>query len=256
MDNNTTEEYNIKLDLDVETSSEAFDIITISAGAGNGWSFTPEVLLASLPLWDGVECFIDHALSNRSVRDLAGQISQPIWDAETQAIKARLSPLGPSASLIKELASQLKATASPKTRIGFSADLIFTGRDGKVEKIVRVNSVDLVFNPARGGQFVFSLYNSDFLAEKGEENMQTKDKKEEPAIQEVQLNASPLAPTEKDLTAQYGLMKTLRQQMNQWTLELGLDRSNLPRPMQDVLRKQFTQREFTASELDLMGLVS
>ena len=80
--------------------------------------------------------------------------------------------------------------------------------------------------------------------------------KSEPAIQELQLNTSPLAPTEKDLTAQYGLMKSLRQQMNQWTLELGLDRSNLPRPMQDVLRKQFTQREFTASELDLMGLVS
>jgi hypothetical protein len=48
-------------------------------------------------------------------------------------------------------------TAGEKARIGFSADLIFQGRDRKVSKILKVNSVDLVYNPARGGKFIRSL---------------------------------------------------------------------------------------------------
>ena len=71
-------------------------------------------------------------------------------------------------------------------------------------------------------------------------------------MQETQPTKAPSEPpfTEQDLTAQFGLMQSLRQQMNKWTLDLGLDRSHLPRPMQDVLRKQFATREFTVSELD------
>ena len=52
------------------------EILAITAGVGNGWRFSPQVLRESLPLWDGVESFVDHALSPRSVRDLAGICSR------------------------------------------------------------------------------------------------------------------------------------------------------------------------------------
>ncbi len=52
----------------------SFEILCITAGDGNGWQFSEDVLQASLGLWAGVHCFIDHAWASRSVRDLAGQI--------------------------------------------------------------------------------------------------------------------------------------------------------------------------------------
>jgi len=313
-----------------EASDQDFTILTISAGEGNGWHFSPEVLQSSLPLWDGVECFIDHALTShpasttsRSVRDIAGIITNPTWDETTSAIKARLKPLGPSAALLQSLASQLKSIPPDAARIGFSADLVFTGRNRQVEHILKVNSVDLVYNPARGGKFIFSinpqppsiviaqhpspegvwaarneavsalsglrspvlrstpgqspcepghlvssipqkqhfsLYNSEEPNQKGAQNMQETQPTQPSTARgrsgiqppsECRTHESSAPPfTEQDLTAQFGLMNSLRQQMNKWTLDLGLDRSHLPRPMQDVLRKQFATREFTVSELD------
>ena len=49
-----------------------FRVLAISAGDGNGWHFRPRALQQSLPLWEGVDCFIDHSPSpahgNRSIR--------------------------------------------------------------------------------------------------------------------------------------------------------------------------------------------
>ena len=72
-------------------SPEEFLILAITAGPGNGWNFTPEVLRRSLPLWNGVECFVDHAgrenqSPNRSVRDLGGVCSAPRWDEQSQGV--------------------------------------------------------------------------------------------------------------------------------------------------------------------------
>jgi hypothetical protein len=46
-------------------ATEGMEIIAITAGDGNGWQFPAEVLHASLPLWQGVECFIDHDWKGR-----------------------------------------------------------------------------------------------------------------------------------------------------------------------------------------------
>ena len=84
-------------------SKDGFEIITITEGVGNGWNFSADVLQESLALWDGVECFIDHAMSNRSVRDIAGVIENPAWDDESKGIKANLKPIGPSAGMLAKL---------------------------------------------------------------------------------------------------------------------------------------------------------
>ena len=40
---------------------------------------------------------------------------------------------------------------------GSAADVVFTSQGKQVQKILRVLSVDLVFNPARGGAFLRAL---------------------------------------------------------------------------------------------------
>ena len=37
-----------------------FEILAITAGDGNGWTFTPEVLQSAVPLFSQTQCFIDH----------------------------------------------------------------------------------------------------------------------------------------------------------------------------------------------------
>lgn len=232
---------------------KGYEIITITEGVGNGWNFTKEVLQESLMLWDGVECFIDHAMSNRSVRDIAGVIENPGWDEESKGIKAHLKPIGPSAGMLEEIGRSL--TAGEKARIGFSADLIFQGRDRKVSKILKVNSVDLVYNPARGGKFVRSLNqdleSSNLYTPNSNEfgvrtadcvrgcsgvNMEEEEKKTQEDISELQ--------------TQLAEARAMRQQMAEWTLETGLRGSKLPKPVQERLRKQFSGKDFTAEELE------
>ena len=91
-------------------SSGEFDILAISAGNGNGWEFDEAVLRDSLALWEGVDCFIDHSFNQRSIRDLAGVCSQPLWEPVQRGIRLRLKPVGPSAKLLVELGEQMLIT--------------------------------------------------------------------------------------------------------------------------------------------------
>lgn len=140
-----------------------FEIMAITAGEGNGWEFGEAVLRASLGLWEGVECFINHSLEGRSIRDLAGLCKAPVWDGGAKGIKLTLRAMGPSAGLLESLGREVLAAEGRKPKVGFSADVVFTAEGKRVLKIVRVNSLDLVYNPARGGAFVRALN-----AERGE----------------------------------------------------------------------------------------
>lgn len=134
-----------------------FEILAITAGEGNGWHFSPEVLEASLPLWEGIKCFVDHREGPRSLRDLAGVGVHPRYDAQARGIRLHLRPLGPAAPLLERLGEQVLSGALSRPPIGFSADLVFSAEGRRVTRIVRVLSVDLVLDPARGGAFVRRL---------------------------------------------------------------------------------------------------
>jgi hypothetical protein len=128
--------------------------LAITAGAANGWEFPPEVLRQSLGLWEGVNCFVDHDWTSRSVRDIAGILRKVSWDERAQGIRAELHAFGPSAELLTKVGRQvLEEKDEPAVRVGFSADILFNGKDHRVEKILKIFSVDLVYNPARGGMF-------------------------------------------------------------------------------------------------------
>ena len=93
----------------------------------------------------------------RSLKDLAGILTAPVWDGDRQGIKAQLRTTGPSGSLLENLAREMLGEAEPKPDVGFSADILFTAKDKTVTKILRVLSVDSVFDPARGGAFLRAL---------------------------------------------------------------------------------------------------
>jgi len=220
VENMQTNQHRTRLAVGVEPAEGGgFEILAISAGEGNGWQFGADVLQSSLPLWDGVETFIDHtpsAAARRSLRDLAGVCSQPRYDPAVNGIRLRLQPAGPSGALLESLGREWLAQPEPRPRLGFSADLLFSARGKQVTGILRVLSLDLVFNPARGGAFLRALNQTQ--------------------IQEETMEATESNPNPAALCASL--------------LETTLAASRLPKPAAESVRKQFGGRDFTPEELN------
>ncbi len=210
----------------LEQAEETLQILAISAGTGNGWEFSEAVLRDSLALWQGVECFIDHAWNERSVRDLAGICTRPRWLAEQQGICLDLQAIGPAADLLSQTAQQMRSKEAALPDVGFSADLLFTAEDNRVSRILKVFSVDLVVHPARGGKF---LTTQEFIQEEPMEEVQTN----------LSTNIAPAATEAAE-----------RQQMCDRLLQSTLEAAHLPEPVSNRLRKQFSGRLFSTQELD------
>jgi len=130
LETETREEYCERLALEAQAlSPDRFEILAITAGAANGWEFPPEVLRQSLGLWEGVNCFVDHDWTSRSVRDIAGILRKVSWDERAQGIRAELHAFGPSAELLTKVGRQvLEEKDEPAVRVGFSADILLTER--------------------------------------------------------------------------------------------------------------------------------
>jgi hypothetical protein len=257
-----------------------YEIVAITAGNGNGWQFGVECLYESLSLWDGAECFVDHAIFGHSVKDLAGVCHSPVWDEESQGVAVKLRAVGPSAGLLVELAKEL-LSEGPKPRVGFSADVVFTARGKKVEKILRVLSVDLVFNPARGGAFKRALNSirgsmgqpvdryrgavgpevigEAEVLEMSEEILKgTGGSRTAPtSTEEAQLQSDRQAVRllldeqnrQEELSAETNKARQVRAEMCGYLLESALVSSRLPAPIAERVRRQFSGKVFEPAEL-------
>lgn len=249
-----------------------FEILAITAGEGNGWQFSEQCLRASLNLWEGVECFVDHGgwFGGRSIRDLGGVCNNPRWSTERKGILLDLHTLGPSGELIDELGRQILAEETlPK--IGFSADVLFTAKGRKVHNILRILDLSLVFNPARGGAFVRAMNQALGLSDQGQvqKNCEEVFEMEQESIKSAistggngdiaaQLQANQAGIKElqeaqahqKQLVVEAEKTRQLRVQMCAYLLESGLNASQLPEPMKDSVRKQFENQVFTGAELN------
>jgi len=223
--------HNLRLQLEAQPDAGEFEILAITAGEGNRWLFTPAVLRESLKLWDGCECFVDHALEGHSLRDLAGVCHSPRFNEARQGVQLRVRPVGPAGRLLEELGRTMLADG-PKPAVGFSADLVFEAEGLQVTRILRVLSVDLVLEPARGGQFLRAMnQENSFFALKGNQPME-----------EMQ-NLS--KPVEDSMT---GNPET-RVELSNLLLETSLAAAHLPQPMTERVRQRFTGRGFDPSEL-------
>ena len=226
-----------------DAGSGGFEILCITAGVGNGWEFTPEVLRNAVPLFDGVQCFIDHlpldSVDGHSVRDVAGLISEPVYDEEVQGIKAKLTPFGPSAELLREMCSEILEHGDTETRIGFSADLGFNCEGNLVTEIVKIYSVDLVVDPARGGAVLRALNN---LRVRG---LSTE--------RRGRMNGDLSFSGKNALSAlqeELGRTEAVRREMCRQLMENALTGCGLPVPMQERIRARFANRSFDPQELN------
>ena len=149
----------IVITLQSKPTEAGFDILPINAGEakGHGVTFSADVLKASLSMWDGLPCFLDHSYSgSQSVRNLAGALHLPVWNDQEQGIQAALVPGGPGAADLQALRLAAKNDPALMAAVGFSAHLYIVQENGQVKKINKVVSVDCVIDPARGGKFLSS----------------------------------------------------------------------------------------------------
>ncbi len=237
-----------------------FEILCITAGDGNGWQFPADVLKSSLALWEGAHCFLDHAWFSRSVRDLAGQVTSPQWDEDAQGIKATLKAIGPGSELLSTLGREILQD-DPPPRVGFSADVLFTANGKKVKEILRVLSLDLVLNPARGGAFLRALnsLNPGGFQMPDEIKQPTTPPEEkptpEPILTKLQQDQEAMRELLGEQERQAKLDQALQEaqetriQMCEYLLESALGASKLPKPMQERIRQQYKGQVFTAPEL-------
>lgn len=213
-------------------SGSGFEILAINAGSGNGWHFDAACLQASVPLWQGAECFIDHSRQAHSVRDLAGVCHAPAWDGERQGIRLSLRPCGPAAPLLLDLGQIMTDPDQPHPNLGFSADLLFLADGRQVTEIVRVNSVDLVLEPARGGAFLRAM------------NQFVSPEEEGTPMNPNEENAAPAAAITSDespTTQHLHLCASL--------LESSLAAANLPAVLNSKLQKEFGGQVFEPAQL-------
>ncbi|HEY3081168.1 MAG TPA: hypothetical protein VGM69_14845 [Chloroflexota bacterium] len=147
-----------------ESGRRAIEVTLIRPGrSANGLAYAEGVLLASLPLWEGTAAFLDHPdaldltrAGQRSLRDLVGVYDRVRYE---EGIRARLTFYPNAAWAYNLVAAAIadRAAGRPVADIGISADMRVLRRpaaDGwAVERITRVVSADLVFQPSAGGAF-------------------------------------------------------------------------------------------------------
>ena len=114
-------EHQIKLSAEgtINTRGE-FEILAITAGTGNGWEFTPEALRASLALWDGASCFIDHHWTGHPSRTWPEYATRPNGTRDAQGIQVQLKATGPAGSLLTEIGKEIlsdETTSKAQDRI-------------------------------------------------------------------------------------------------------------------------------------------
>ena len=226
-----------------------FEIVCITAGVGNGWEFSPDVLRAAVPLFDGVQCLIDHlpldSMDGHSVRDAAGLISDPVYDEALQGITARLMPFGPSADLLKETCAEILAQGDADTKIGFSADLAFNNDGSRVTEIVKIYSVDLVVDPARGGAVLRAL--NSIRERRAEARFRGQLRNESRAMNALSAEAGRL----NALNAEAARARALRAEMCRHVLDTAIaGASDIPAPIRERIRSRFSNKLFEPQELN------
>jgi hypothetical protein len=248
----------VEMQMQVTPSTRGIEVLAITAGIGNGWNFKPSVLQKSLSLWDKAECYTDHTLDKHSVRDLGGILSDPQWDETSQGIKAILTPAGPAAQVVKDLADA--SLNHPDLPIGMSADIFMRVDKTTVLEIVKVKSLDVVMHPARGGKFIRVL-NSEGEYIMTEEVVPNVPKTDQPITQTDQ-TITKLANGAKavvqslqaqaafdKLEASNAAAEKLQVSMCQALLQTALASSRLPEAWQLRIKQDFKDKVFEPEQL-------
>jgi hypothetical protein len=211
-----------------QTLSLDENCVLIRAGEANGFSFSADLLARAAPLFEGAPCYADHSgltdwgrQGGRSIRDLVGVFEGAQFNLATQEVRACLT-LRQDAQWLRSL---IKDFGERPQLFGLSADLWIIHDGPQVEAIERVNSVDIVVNPAAGGRFLNPQQSQFAQAQDAQNTEPQEDPMSDAIISHVQQttdpNAAP-APGAQPLEAKI--------------VELTLAQSGLPEPLQRELR--------------------
>lgn len=230
--------------------SGRFDVLAINAGKANGLLFNSDVLQTSLPLWEGIQCFIDHdGTRPRSVQHLCGVCTNPQWDELEAGIRLTLITAGPAGDLVNELGRLQLSGSIPDLNVGFSADVsLIIDSGNNVKRIVKPHTLDVVYNPARGGKFLRVLNQE-------RNNMTEEIKNPNPAADKKEASISPWShpdleaarlllnnqPDANKSAEELRQQQEFRRQMCALLLEQGVTASRLPQPAQEFIRARFTE---------------
>lgn len=276
----------LDVDLGVDGGGGRYGVTLIKAGDTlHGWRFPAPVLAAAVGQFEGASCFVDHVgflQAGQSVRDLVGVVADVGWDAdagERGGIKGRLRlSNAPAADWMERLVDQIiedRGNGLAVPNVGLSADIfcgyILEGRTRVATEVRFVYSVDVVFYPAAGGSFDRVLNSIEGGATMGEDKV-TEDGKvqdsvaalEAPGSGEDRVIATEIPPpggvqpadtakaveaaTAADAAVQQA--EALLRSQCQTVLEGALTWCNLPQPMKDAVRSQFSGRVFAPETLD------
>lgn len=159
--------------------ARVFDVMLI-APVQNGWAFSPEILQAAAPLFNGVTVFCDHNPLGESyadspasyqtfpsARDVVGVISNAHVHQNALRGNLHVTPGAAWLSSLLDFAIELQMQGLIPPDVGMSADISFTAgapddMNGvqHVREIFKVWSVDVVFDPAAGGDKILRALNS------------------------------------------------------------------------------------------------
>ena len=151
--------------LNVDTEKKKAHVVLIKEGWSKNKRFYPaQVLEQAVPLFEGAKCYLDHSdikgIPNRSVRELTGfyenvkfagkQVEADLQFLDTEAGKVGLD-------IAKETVKHNKLLAGLSIRGVGSVRKVEEGHE--VENLSKIISVDMVSDPAAGGEFL-RLYES------------------------------------------------------------------------------------------------
>lgn len=257
----------------------------------NRMRYRPEVLREAVGLFEGAAAFCDHPTEmdmtragGRSLRDLVGVYEGVRWDEEAQAVRGRLRlyPGGEWLGVLMGQALSDRAAGRVAPNVGISADVlvmkspIVEAGDGvygrllgwDVKKVVKVNSADVVFQPAAGGRFERIL---EGALEGGEEIVCVRCGKETcecgAAVREGAPEATAAGATGatareatapatevtrelEALRAEGQALRGLRLELCRGVLDQRLGAAGLPAPAAEWVRGRFKDRVFEAAELE------
>ncbi len=245
-----------------------YPVVCITAGVGNGLRYGAAALRESLPLWEGASVFVDHAgladvgrAGLRSVRDLAGVLHDVGWSEEAQGIRGRIRFLGSAGWLCRVVDEclALQQAGQPMPRLGLSADLEIDRRGQEVTRIRRVHSLDVVMNPARGGEIAsWESDEDDRTGERSRMNEQGIDvgkvAEQDAGLEDAELVLGAPKPERvraaEVAEAPAGAVGELLREARAALLEARLASSRLPDPFRGQIRARLQGREFAARELE------
>ena len=227
----------------------AYEVTLIRVGETlHGWVFPPQVLRGSVPLWEGVTSLVDHRryMQHPSVRDVVGTIGKVRF--ENGALLGEYRVLD-SADWLTRMLDQIIADQEaglPVPRVGLSADMLVKARrKGEryvAEKIGKVLSVDVVFDPAAGGAFERVLNSILATDESDRGGDQMSDRDEMVAIE----GKVELSPHEEARARWEEMERTQCAHL----LRASLNASDLPAAIKEEIGGRYEGRIFTVEELN------